>query len=286
LYPKLAGKTVWKDVFTSKGLVTRASRHWNEMAADFFGSVAEKGLEGGLDRAFEKVYPKEPDKITEPVGLKTAIMNAEPEQLRVELRNTVRVESARVIDTLETVRSTIDNPRTDFGGAILEALARRYPGKMDPSRQLVMALDLLDDGFDKLRLAYARKWYYYGNNPGSRPFAQLVLRMEKAIWALWILDQEYQVVAEPDPLVTQNYHISGKDGIGPGPELMRRLVYGVGASSLSAFEDGISHEDLPVLMKWAKAWADPTWYTDVNNLDSTPRSIGSIRDAASMGFRT
>jgi hypothetical protein len=294
LYPKYMGKTVFKDTFTPKGYQVQSSRHWDEQAADFFGDSVDKVVGVGLDATLKKVFPAAPEKRTEPQGLVGAIANADVASFKTNLVSALEAEIGRMAGALGTMRTNIDNNQA-FGDEILEVFARQNPHTktkhLNPREETQleeMAEEMLDVAFDKLRQEYARKWRYYGNNPGVLNLSSLTRKMELEIWALWILDQEYHIKENKDPIVSSQFEIKGKDELPLGRIILGHLVNDLAVADLvdpeyhTQYGDHeIDPGDLPTVIAWAKVMPTPA-YSGSGQVDYTPRAIGTVRDAASI----
>jgi hypothetical protein len=292
LYPKFAGKTEWKDVFTTQGWEMKATRHWNEVRADFLGDAAEKMLDIGLDKAVESILPKPLPESKEPLELINAIVQYDPDIFERQVNKTVRDETDRMFSALGIMHTNIDN-QPNFGGAVLDAAANQSPHfkRMAVSQQSGMAKEMMDASFDKLRRGWARSWHYYGNQPHGLGEDELARKLEKAIWALWILDQQYKVVEHPDRLIGRLREVEGKDGFHLDGIIMGRLheelqVWGLGDAldhtrSRGVFgtrHSDIEPEDLADVISWAKT-TPPRLF---NKIDYIPRPFVPIREAATV----
>jgi hypothetical protein len=72
--------------------------------------------------------------------------------------------------------------------------ALKEPHKYLAEFRETRAKSLLDKHIDSVRLYWAKEWFYYGNDPVEPDRTQFRLEIEREIWALWIMTQDYQAV--------------------------------------------------------------------------------------------
>ena len=269
--------------------------------ADFMGDSFEKVVGVAFDRSMEKVFPKEVGKRTEPQGLVGAIASGDVMSFKTELLNALEEEIGSMTGALGLMHTNITNDQ-DFGSKILEALSHQYPHvkttSLNATQESIvehMAKEMLDNSFDTVRKAYAAKARYYANNPGVLNLAITKRHFELVIWALYLLDQDYKFQPGSVGDIPRVIVIKGKDGLRLNHILIDYLVdvlqvVGVGMTDaqyharptslgLAGETDPlIEPEDLQAILDWAKGAS--TSYA--GGVDYTPRTIGTVRDAASI----
>src|SRR5262249_39354634 len=84
---------------------------------------------------------------------------------------------------------------SDYGTACLARLYRVNPHskRMKPAAVEDVAKKMIRDDLDKIRSAWAKQWFYYGNNPQVLSAAEMSDSIERELWALWILDEQFKL---------------------------------------------------------------------------------------------
>ena len=221
-------------------------------------------------------------------GRPTSGENLAPPQVsfKTQLDNALIAESEVMTDTFGALEAKI-NQSPEFGGAVLREAERRYgrPGMDDNARELV-GRQYLDEFFNKIRKYGFDNWFYYGNDPETHN-SWLSKRIEKIIWQIWILDQNFKILWSRGDVGGTNYWAGGKDDITLDQDILDYVVNDLGVTELyDVYWEVYSQfnsrdiEDADTLAKvtdWAKN------HVDISSvLGATARPFVSITDLAGM----
>jgi hypothetical protein len=189
-------------------------------------------------------------------------------------------------DTFGALEGKI-NQSPEFGGAVLREAERRFgrPGMDDQEREMA-GRKYLDEFFDKIRRYGYDNWFYYGNDPETHN-AWLSKRIEKIIWQIWILDQNFKILWSRGDVGGTNYWAGGKDDITLDQDILDYIVNDLGVTELydvywEVYSQFSSRdiEDADTLAK-VKDWAKN--HVDISSvLGATPRPFMSITNLAAL----
>ena len=268
--------------------------------AAFFGDKLEKGLGSGFDKLVAKMTPKiELKNLPRPASqtLKTtmaqSIQKADYASFKTAIKAVFTEEIQLTTAQFGLWHATTNNNQT-FGQELLAAVKAKFKNPKMPAEQLEMhGINEIDDYIDKLRQQFAKDWFYYANDPDSNGIRYLHEKIEKELWAMWIIDQEFKVTR------THPMHppaARGKDKIPLNHRIIKHLLVNMGATGQDmidleyklqrGFWDGgpigealapnlvDTEDDLKVVTAWAKR--HPGRYTG-GQIGFKPRIIGTIR---------
>jgi hypothetical protein len=266
-------------------LVRFADDSYTKIAAKYWGDGVKKMVEDQVDRAIPLVVaPPDSYKIPGPLG--AAVKAGDFVSFKTQLDNALIAESEVMTDTFGALEGKI-NQSPEFGGAVLREAERRFgrPGMDDQEREMA-GRKYLDEFFDKIRRYGYDNWFYYGNDPETHN-AWLSKRIEKIIWQIWILDQNFKILWSRGDVGGTNYWAGGKDDITLDQDILDYIVNDLGVTELydvywEVYSQFSSRdiEDADTLAKvndWAKN------HVDISSvLGATPRPFVSITNLAAL----
>ncbi len=311
VYPRLASKLVISDGFKAGKYWVKSEMEFNEVAAKFFGDTIHEALGHTLDKVFELVMP-EPRSPEKNDAFWNSILGSDLGSFRSNLQNGLLAASKMVANQLTELSENI-NQSQDFGDAVLREVDKRIPhqksagsDKADKLRES-NGMTLLDEYFQELRELYAKKWFYYGNNPVTARLPVLAFHIELEIWALWILAQDWKFdhyrdyaddagVYEGARFWTNgDFHLENimealEDLAGakswkeimskqPNPDELATTAALIDAAESHGSDTDEARADLARMLGWAKATPGKILH---GNLDYRPRMLGDIGKISSV----
>jgi len=235
LTSRFAKSPVFQDAFVPGGgyeIVKVSAGTLEETAAKaaYFGDKLEKGLGTGLDKLVAKVTPKtELKDVSRPATadlkskLTQTIQKADYASFKTMITAVLDEEIRITTGQFGLWYSATHNDR-DFGTKLLAAVKAKFNlPHLSPDSLETFGVNDIDDYIDKLRNKFAKDWFYYGNDPDEKGIKSLPDRIEKELWALWIIDQEFKVRSLPDPLI-KSREVRGKDRIPLNHRIIKHLM--------------------------------------------------------------
>ena len=258
---------------------------YTKIAARYWGDGIKKMVEDQVDRAIPLVVAPA-NSYSMPTALGAAVTSGDFVSFKTQLDNALIEESGVMTDTFGQLDAKI-NQSPEFGAAVLRESQQRFGDpRMDDNARELAGRKYLDEFFDKIRRYGYANWFYYGNDPETHN-SWLSKKIEKILWQIWLLDQNFKIVWVRGDVGGTSYWTEGKDGIKLDQDILDYLVNDLGVTALyDVYWDVYSQfnsrdiEDANTLAK-AIAWAKN--HVDIGSiLGATPRSFVSITDLAGL----
>jgi hypothetical protein len=241
-------------------LVRFADDDYTKIAAKLWGDGIKRVADDQTKPLLNVMAPPKQYKL--PPGVTAAIISGNYLSYKTSLQNALINESSVITDTLGLVADRI-NQSQEFGDAVLRASEQRF-GK-GPANDLAReqaGRRYLDDYFDSVRQYGYENWFYYGNDPETHTLF-LSERIEKVLWQLWILNQDFKMMSARSDVGGSVYWAEGKDHIKLGQDILDYLVNDLGVTSLNDVywtvysrltgRDIEDADDLETVKTWAKS---------------------------------
>lgn len=330
LYPALASQTRWKStmVYVQSRMMQSKPRpqilsisesEHNKVAAKIFGDAAVNlGQQVGVERMLVPLAANHGVAPRAPTGKSyqelTALAQIQPnadsrdlhQSLRTKLEAALNDERERTIKTISDLALAVRrNP--NFGKNAVEYLLKTYPQiRGDHSGPIMdgVADRFIEKLVDDQRNKWAKEWLYYGNLPPQTSILEMSRKIEREIWAMWLMDQGYRYVEYDAAIVTgeavsgyiKRQYVEGRNKLRFNDLVVERLIeLGVllpqTSRQLAALNDrnaNSSHKEHPTVLvrgsvddaaeleeiqTWAKN-KQPEFLS--GHFDSMVRNIGSI----------
>lgn len=125
---------------------------------------------------------------------KNANSDAVSQSLKTRLENALEDEKQLTTKTILALALEIKRSQV-FGKNVLAYLYKTQPQaiKANDQSKMQLARQFIEKIVDAQRQKWAETWFYYGNEPPNPSVAEMSRRLEREIWGMWILDQEYKV---------------------------------------------------------------------------------------------
>jgi hypothetical protein len=119
-------------------------------------------------------------------------MSPSPELFQMNLENAMEEEKQKTIRSIGSLALGILQ-KQDYGRSCLARLYRLNPRakKAKPDEQERMGKEMIVADVDRQRKEWAPQWLYYGYNPFAESFEKMSDKIEKEIWANWIIAQDF-----------------------------------------------------------------------------------------------
>lgn len=162
--------------------------------------------------------------------------------LKTTLENALIDEKEKTINAIIGLATAIKR-NLNFGKLVLEKMYRVKPEtkKLSGNQLKWAAYKYIEDLVDEDREKWAEDWFYYGNNPPNTSTFEMSRTIEREIWGLWILDQEFKLYIKiPGPRHSSDEDLDrmqnlipmpppvpaakGRDKLPFGETLLRRLA--------------------------------------------------------------
>lgn len=249
LFPKLTGK--WELNKTGVYLESKAASiegnflmikselDYNKVTAKVFGDAASNLMGGTVGKAITQYAQQNMsrktitlDKISEITVQGNTSSNELHQSLKTKLENALLDEKQKTIKTIAGLALFLRN-NPEFGKYILEELFQKKPGlkSMNDDTILREAKKLVEDTVDLLRKSWAENWFYYGHNPPNTSIDEMSRILQREMWALWIIDQNFifsrkplkQIGNAPSPY--EQITVNGRNGIPLHKFILFQLMY-------------------------------------------------------------
>lgn len=157
--------------------------------------------------------------------------------LRTNLEDAIKSEKSKTIDSIKGLALKIKR-HPDFGKNLLNTLRHTQPRLRGmQGRQLQLEVQRhIEKMLDERRNIWAsggegaEAWLYYGNDPPGTSIMEMSDKIEREMWAMWILDQAYKQKVDEirdirdDVTVSRSSRVEGRDKIPFGEPILRRLI--------------------------------------------------------------
>ncbi|HEX8396842.1 MAG TPA: hypothetical protein VF644_05415 [Pyrinomonadaceae bacterium] len=293
----------------------RSENEYNQVAAKVFGeftaNVVQKGYIDPINYYISKLPERNAGNNNRSYQELTAIAlipdndNSDNlyKSLKTGIENALKEE---IMTTRSRIRELALNVRRDtqFGKTMLNILYKLNPqAEKWGLREKQKAAELfIENWIDGCRAEWAKKWLYFGNNPPTTSIYEMSRRLEREIWKMWILDQEFKF-HKTEPTDNQDgatligfKWVEGRNKIKLHKLIVERLIdLGVVIPQTSKqFEAlnernfGKSNKEIPSVfvddtvdsaeeLAEIQSWAENHTTELLNGkFDNTPRGIGSI----------
>jgi hypothetical protein len=121
----------------------------------------------------------------------------DPDQFKREIGDELNSQKKMLTATIGDFADKILDSKLDWGGEQVKRLLKKYPEllKLPEQEQRRRGESMLNDDLDKMRNSWADNpvWFYFGYVPFSYSRFELARTIERELWALWVLDQDYKV---------------------------------------------------------------------------------------------
>lgn len=235
LTTKFSNSPVFKDMFVDGEYhviqVTGGTVGETAALAGFFADTLQKGTQHVFDAVLAKVMPTtdiqaSPKPSTQ--ALRQVIEQGDYASFKTRITAALDEESLLAYQVFGTLHGNINNDNR-FGDKLLEKVKEEWFKKFPKIKPTITALEkdgekMIDQQVDKLREEYAKDWFYYGNNPDIGMLMDLNKRVEKQMWALWILDQQYKPHVIQLHTMNSQTVIYGNDKVKLGRPIISRIA--------------------------------------------------------------
>lgn len=121
----------------------------------------------------------------------------DPDQFKREIGDELNSQKKQLTATIGDFADKILDSGLDWGGEQVKRLLKKYPElpKLSQQEQRRRGEAMLNDDLDRMRQNWADNpvWFYFGNAPFNYSRFELARTIERELWALWVLDQDYKV---------------------------------------------------------------------------------------------
>lgn len=175
---------------------------YNKVAAKIFGDASADIIQNvGIDVFLTKGVEKITRQVDAYKKVDMPAANAAADQLdsyRTSIVNAFKDEQAATVETIGKFASKLISDSTirqNFGAAVLAKLDREQPQLKNASlrERQEAGKKVVEEIVDKFRNHWADQWFYYGHNPPLTSTTEISRRIEREIWAMWILQQKFQI---------------------------------------------------------------------------------------------
>lgn len=216
----------------------------NKVAAKIFGDASVNITQlVGVDYLANKIQTKARENgnsFDQVASLSMIPQNAKSDTLYQSLKT--NFENALADEQLKTEMTISDfalelkaNPRLgpNFGKAVLEKMYREQPNTKQESQALRQqrAYQAVIKIVDAFRNKWADDWFYYGNNPPRVSTYEMSRKIEREIWAMWLLDQAFKTVVYSEVSFQgeveseiEYEQLEGRDQIPLATPILNRLI--------------------------------------------------------------
>lgn len=213
----------------------------NKVIAKVFGDNAASALDRTVVESLRdeivKVSPRPKGKSFEELR-QLGTIPADANSVRTHESLRTRLENALTDEEGNTVRMISDFAleirRSDnFGRMFVARVLAKFPGlqSADFQRQLSQTRNQVESLVNDQRRIWANQWLYYGNYPPGTSTSEMARKIEREIWSIWILDQDFKLEevhpiyrSNPDPPEWLRPAAKGRDGIPLDDVIVDRLV--------------------------------------------------------------
>ena len=154
--------------------------------------------------------------------------------LRTKLQNTMSYETDYTVKTLMGLGQRVFDSE-NFGEFVMKKATERYniPKDADEKTKEREGKKYIQEMLDNKRKEWSDDWFYYGWDPPVSSIEDMSRTIEREIWGLWILDQEfkqqryaiYGAINRNGPRsVSWIYDYKGRDGLEFGEPILDRLI--------------------------------------------------------------
>jgi hypothetical protein len=201
----------------------------NNVMAKVFGDSTSSALDRTVVEALRDVIGKIPPRkkgksFQELRNLGSISSDADSDKtyhsLKTHLENALMDEEENTVRTISDL--ALEIRRSDnFGRKFVDRMLATFPGLQgaDIQRQLNQARNQVESFVNDQRRLWADQWLYFGNFPPGTSTGDMARRMEREIWSVWILDQDFKVatihpiyVGNPNPPEWTRSAAKGRDG--------------------------------------------------------------------------
>jgi hypothetical protein len=253
LYPKIASTPTLKEThiyLERRGkvdsgnvfLMSRSEKEHNKVTAKIFGDAAAGAVQAtGVGRFFADVINKIPKRAEgksyqELIAVAQIKDNAKSDDLyhslKTRLENALIDEKTRTVKTISDLALAIKRD-TNWGKEVLGHLYKTQPNLKqtnDVGHRLALNKHT-EDLIDYWRGEWAKEALYYGRNPPVTSTYEMSRRLEREIWAMWILDMNFSLVGYNNTSYAGevisggiDYFVIGRDGISFDSLILDRLI--------------------------------------------------------------
>lgn len=223
-------------------IMWKSESEYNEVAAKVYGEFASNAVSklafdpiiaaitsvperGGTNKSYQEL-----------MAVSLIPDNAESRDLHFSLKT--RLENALADQQQKTMQQILDlalriQRSPNIGKVILGYLYKKQPevAKMSIRDKQTAAQRFVESIIDGHREKWAQEWLYYGNDPPMTSTDEMARKIEREIWALWILDQEFKVYVQQRGSFAgevdstwDEYYVEGRDEIELHPLIIDRLI--------------------------------------------------------------
>ena len=190
--PTIKFKTVKVDAnykVTLSGQYVEYDKVAGKVCADMSKELGKLGL--------GEVTKSVPINTVNPADCSGVAKAGDPDQFKREIGDELDDQKKKLTATIGSFADQILDSQLDWGGEQVKRLLKKYPElpKLTYQEQRRRGELMLNDDLDKMRQNWADNpvWFYFGNIPFNYGRFELARTIERELWALWVLDQDYKV---------------------------------------------------------------------------------------------
>jgi len=167
---------------------------YDKVHAKVFGDLGKQILGLGIDKVLKVVKPDTQDARNAVDAAAKSVESSFKSQLENAMRKQAEITSNAIMSLAMSI-----NENSSYGAECLAKLRKENRRAQDPKvpeKELeTLAKQMIRSDVNRHRAKWAEDWFYFGNDP---PFSAIGLaeRIEKELWGLWILNEEFHVVSE------------------------------------------------------------------------------------------
>jgi len=208
-----------KKLAERKGVKLTGQEDFVRVRAKIFGDTAVSTIRLGAGKTFSMTMPPDSSKLLPSLAAEGRVGT-----LKTILQNELSHQSDRVLKSMNKFGQSIQQDLL-YGQSVLENMYRTVPGSdsFPYLAQESAAKGLIRHDVDEQRHRWAAQWAYYGCDPNPEAYHIMVRKIEKEIWALWVLDQKFKFHETPSLFGAKTGDIYGEDGM-LREEIVNRLV--------------------------------------------------------------
>lgn len=201
-------------------IMWKSETEYSQIASKVFGELSSNAVSklafDPIIAAITKVPERNNNNLSYQELMNVSLIpdNAESRDLHDSLKT--RLENALMDEERKTKNQILDlaikiqrNPL--IGKVVLEHLYKKRPevAKMNIRDKQTAAERFVESIVDGHREKWAQEWLYYGNNPPTTSTTEMARKIEREIWAFWILDQEFKVKESTTGTMIGEYYEKG-----------------------------------------------------------------------------
>jgi hypothetical protein len=199
----------YEDGFKVQGQKYFFKKIHDEFKSKIFGDASKDIADTLFKLTNEKLNSVEPP---EPEAKKAAFA-PDLDKFGRSLYDEVDKQNTFLQNNINAMTQAINRSAT-FGEAIVKRLSKENAGfdRLPFNRQFDLGTRTINAMMQVNREKWAASWLYYGNDPPEPHWSRIIEDLEKQLWCIWILQQNFRSVQHGWNLFTEDYKVAGASG--------------------------------------------------------------------------